>query len=344
MLKSQKHRIVSNAKAIALSLVSLFLAGVGAYGQDRDEVLRINTSLVVVPVRVVDANGRFVPQLRKENFHVFEDSVEQEIAYFEADNAPFTVALVMDVSDSASPKLKQIQEAAIAFVNQLRPDDRAIVFALDSNLVKVYDGKRRNLEDVKTSILLTRTGSGTSLYDAVETVIGDLNRTNQRKKAIVLFTDGIDSTSRNTDYFKSLRLAQESNALIYSIQYNTVTDARQQMINEPVGVNIVTPSGELWSVVYERGTRYLKSLTANSGGRFYLADTADNLSKTFAQIAAELSQQYTLSYYPQKTTADGKKRLIKIKSDVPGAKIITRKSYTLRSSNNYRSLEAGCER
>ena len=96
--------------------------------------------------------------------------------------------------------------------------------------------------------------------------------------------------------------------------------------------------------MYERGTRYLKSLTANSGGRFYLADSMDNLSKTFAQIAAELSQQYSLSYYPHETNADGKKRLIKIKSDVPGAKIVTRKNYTLRSSNNSRSLEAGCER
>src|ERR1051325_11033188 len=130
MLKSQKPGTVANAKRTALSLVFLFLAGIGAYGQeDRDEVLRINTSLVVVPIRVVDTDGRFVPQVRKENFRVFEDSVEQEIAYFEADNAPFTVALVMDVSDSASPKLKQIQDAAIAFVTQLRPDDRAIVFA-----------------------------------------------------------------------------------------------------------------------------------------------------------------------------------------------------------------------
>jgi Ca-activated chloride channel family protein len=332
-------------KRFALALSCLLFISAHTYGQDeRDEVLRIDTSLVVVPMRVVDRNGRFVPNLRKENFRVFEDSIEQKLAYLDTDNAPFTVALVLDVSDSARFKLKEIQDAAITFVNQLRPDDRAIIFALDANLNKVYDGQKGDLEHLTTSIRSTKTGSGTSLYDAVETIVKRyLNNSSQRKKAIVLFTDGVDTSSRDTNYEKSLRLAQESNALIYSIQYNTVTDDRPKLADSPFGVNVATPSAEPLSVAYARGSVYLKSLTANSGGRFYLADTVDNLSRTFAQIAAELSEQYSLSYYPHNTAPDGKKRQIKIKTDAPGAKVITRKAYILRSANNYRILEAGGE-
>ena len=327
---------------LALALGCLLFIWAHAYGQDeREEVLRIDTSLVVVPLRVVDLNGRFVPNLRKENFRVFEDSNEQKIAYLDTDNAPFTVALVLDVSDSARFKLREIHEAAIAFVNQLRSDDRAIVFALDANLIKVYDGHKGDLEHLTTSIRSTKTGSGTSLYDAVETIINRyLNNSRQRKKAVVLFTDGVDTSSRNTDYLKSLHLAQESNALIYSIQYNTLNDDRQKIADSPLGVTMSTRSGEPLSVAYARGSMYLKSLTANSGGRFYLADTVDNLNRTFAKIAAELSEQYSLSYYPQNTVPDGKKRQIRIKTDAPGAKVITRKAYILRSSNTYRILAA----
>jgi len=321
-------------KRLAAALASLLVVCAHSSAQQSsDEVLRVDTSLVVVPVRVVDSHGRFVSDLKKSNFRVFEDQAEQEIAHFETDNAPFTVALILDVSESTSYKLKQIQEAAITFLNQLRPGDKAIVFTFDANLVKIYEGQTKDLENLRTSIRLTHSGQGTSLYDTVDQIVDNyLNKVNQRKKAIILFTDGVDTSSRTSTYEKSLRGAQESNALIYSIQYDTLTDDRQNA-SFGANVNIVTPSGEPLSVAYKRATMYLKFLAANSGGRFYLADNIDNLARTFAQIAAELSEQYSLSYYPRNEIADGKKRHIKIQIDVPGAKVVTRKTYTLRSSH-----------
>jgi len=317
-------------------LFFILLFSVLVYSQDDpDDVVRVDTSLVVVPVRVIDSNGRFIPNLKKENFRVFEDKTEQEIADFETDNAPFTVALMLDVSDSTKFKLKEIQDAAVAFLNQLRPNDNAIVFAFDSNLVKVYEGNTKSLENLKASIQLTQTGGGTSLYDAVGVVVnGYLKKASQRKKAIVLFTDGVDTQSRET-YLNSLRTAQESNALIYSIQYDTLSDTRQKDTNLTPGttVNIVTAKGELLSVAYKRGTTYLNLLSNSSGGRFYFADTVENLTKAFSQIASELSQQYMLSYYPQNESTNGKKRNVKINVNIQNAKIKARKTYILNSKD-----------
>src|SRR5437763_7099034 len=309
----------------------LSLFSVSVCAQDySDEVIRVDTSLVVVPVRVVDSNGRFIPNLARENFRILEDKTEQKIAYFDTDTAPFAVALMLDVSDSATFKLKAIQDAAIAFLNQLRPNDTVMVFAFDANLVKVYEGDTWSLSNLQESIRLMHTGGGTSLYDAVDTVNNYLSKASQRKKAIVLLTDGIDTTSRET-YIQSLRTAQESNALIYSIQYDTSRDIRGTSINPSSGttLNIVTAKGEPLSSAYKHGTIYLNFLSANSGGRLYFAATVESLTKVFAQIASELSQQYVLSYYPQNRSADGKQRNIKISVNKQNAKVRARKNYTL---------------
>lgn len=319
---------------LIILLFFILLSSVSVYSQvDSDDVVRVFTSLVVVPVRVIDSNGRFIPNLKKEDFRVFEDKTEQEIADFDTDTAPFAVALMLDVSDSAKFQLKEIQDGAVGFLNQLRINDNVIVFAFDSNLVKVYEGNAKSLKTLQESIRLTHTGGGTSLYDAVGVVVNSyLRKASQRKKAIVLFTDGIDTTSRET-YLESLRTAQESNALIYSIQYDTSRDTRQTNTNLPPGttVNIVTAKGEPLSVAYKRGTTYLNLLSNNSGGRFYFADTVENLRKVFSQIASELSQQYMLSYYPHNQSADGKNRNIKISINIPNAKVKARKNYILNS-------------
>ena len=101
--------------------------------QDID-VLRVNTNLVTVPVNVMDRQGRFIPDLRREQFHLYEDGVEQDIAFFENAEKPFTVALLLDTSDSTKFRLNEIQEAALAFIEQLHPDDRVMVATFDKQV------------------------------------------------------------------------------------------------------------------------------------------------------------------------------------------------------------------
>lgn len=296
-----------------------------------DDIVRVDTRLVTVHTSVMDRDGKFIPDVQKEHFHIFEDKAEQDIAFFETNNSPFTVVLMLDVSDSVIFKLKDIQDAAIAFVNQLRQDDRVIVVAFDANVMKLCEATNDKTK-IRDAILNARTGGGTSLYGAVETTVNNTLRVIRGRQAIVLFTDGIDTASRAT-YSGTLDLVKESNAIIYTIQYPTsdfTTKAAEYAVSQGTPVNIVTAKGEPLKLAFERGTRYLRTLSDNTGGRFYYTDSLDSLTRSFAYIAKELSQQYSVSYYPKNQDANHKNRQIKVAVDVPKAVVKTRRNYVFK--------------
>ena len=297
-----------------------------------DGEIRIETALVAVPTRVTDRQNKNLTGLKKGNFRLYEDGVEQTIESFDDANAPFTVALVLDVSDSTTAKLTNIKAAAIAFLEHLRPFDRVLIFNFDQNLVKVADGTAEDLSKIQNSIAFSQTGGGTSLYDSVVAVNRNYLSRISGKKALVIFTDGIDTQSVRETSAGSARAMEESEVVVYSIQYDTVQDTRkaQPAIGEmPAGttVEIITARGERLPQAYKRGTYYLTSLANGTGGDFFYADTTENLSKTFARIAQELSQLYRLNYYPKNDTPSGKRRKIKITIDAPKAVVHSRKTY-----------------
>ena len=167
--------------------------------------------------------GVTFPNLQKEEFRIWEDNVEQDVAFFQSVDKPFSVVLMLDTSPSTKFQLDEIQDAAISFVNQLRSDDRVMVveFNEDINVLSEFTNNRSTMH---RAIQRARTDNGTSLYDAVDLVMNDkLSRVTGRK-AIVLFTDGVDTTSRNADFQSNVMDAQELDALIYPVQYNTSTD------------------------------------------------------------------------------------------------------------------------
>lgn len=297
-----------------------------------DEVVRVNTALVTVPVRVLDRQGRFIPDLQADQFKLYEDGNEQEIAYFERAEQPFTVALLLDASDSTTFKLKDIRAAALAFVNQLRPADRVILMAFDQQRAVLAEATsdRRVLT---AAIQQTQTGGGTSLYSTLDFIFRQRLNQLRGRKAIVLFTDGVDTSSREATYQTTLHAVEEQDALIYAIQYDTYNDvlhnsavgafAQEQMI----GTQTVTATGELLSVAYERANRYLRLLAGKTGGRFFNADTLPHLTEAFAQIAQELRQQYSLGYYPQNRVENGTRRKLKVRVRASGAAVRARSSY-----------------
>lgn len=185
-----------------------------------DEVVRVNAALVTVPVSVLDRDGRFIGGLRKEDFRIQEDGVEQQVAYFAPVEQPFTVALVIDTSGSTRFKLEDIQEAALAFVDQLRPDDRVTVVSFDDE-VRVLSEVTNDRRALRDAIRRTRPGQGTRLYDAVDLVIKRQLSREKGRKAIVLFTDGVDTSSKQANYQSTLADAEELDAMIYPIQYDT---------------------------------------------------------------------------------------------------------------------------
>jgi hypothetical protein len=187
------------------------------------DILRVNTTLVTVPVSVLDRNGKYVPNLRKENFRVFEEGQEQEVAYFASVEKPFTVALVIDTSGSTLSRLEEIHNAAITFVNQLRPDDTVMVVSFNDR-VRLLCEPTNDRYTIQSAIRRAEPGDGTKLYDAVDFVINERFNRIKGRKAIVLFTDGVDTTSRRATYESTARDAEELDALIYPILYDTFND------------------------------------------------------------------------------------------------------------------------
>ncbi len=134
------------------------------------DVIRTDTALVTVPVTVLDRSGRYVPLLKRENFRILENGVEQKIAYFAATDSPFTVILLIDTSGSTHFRLDDIQSAAINFVSKLKSNDNVMVMSFDDR-IDVLCKATNNRDEITRAIRRTRTGGGTRLYDAVEDIL-----------------------------------------------------------------------------------------------------------------------------------------------------------------------------
>lgn len=193
---------------------------------DAGDVIKVNTTLVTIPVSVMDRDGRYVPNLQKGDFRLWDDGIEQEVAFFSSVEKPFSVVLMLDTSPSTQFRLEDIQDAAISFVNQLRPDDRVMVVSFNND-ISVLTDFTTDRQKLNRAIYRAHTDDGTRLYDAVDLVMNRELKKVQGRKAIVLFTDGVDTTSRRASYDTNVVDAQELDALVYAVQYDTAGDMAQ---------------------------------------------------------------------------------------------------------------------
>ncbi|HEU0184972.1 MAG TPA: VWA domain-containing protein [Blastocatellia bacterium] len=397
---------------------------------DEQEVpIKVDTDVVTVPVIASDRADVYVPDLTKDEFTVYEDGLKQEIEFFAAVRTPFTVVLMLDTSASTQEKLPRIQRAAKAFLEQLQPADRIKIISFDDGVhdLSQFTNDRGELNMAIDSV---KPGQGTKIYDAVKYSLNDLARLKGRK-AIVIFTDGVDWTSDLTDYDDNIRQLEESSVIVYPIRYDTrhETEAlirRQQERGETVDLGAIlgpggpgnrvppvttpptvpggqrtpSPSGRggqpdtiqlpIPPIVIERGRypdrypqdrypqdrggarypddrfppdrypddrfpdsrnpprrrgndnvsvmldtlyrtadQYLQDMARRSGGEVHRADTLGSLPDAFANIAAELRNQYSLGYYPTNQARDGKYRKIQVK--------VSRKDVVVRARPGYRA-------
>jgi VWFA-related protein len=333
------------------------------------DVIKVDTTLVTIPVSVMDRDGRYVPNLNKQDFRIWEDGVEQQVAFFASVDKPFSVVLMLDTSPSTQFRLEDIQDAAISFINQLRPDDMVMVVSFNNN-IKVQADFTNDRYKLQRAIRNTHTDDGTRLYDAVDQVINQrLSRVTGRK-AIVLFTDGVDTTSKHGDYQSNVTDAQELDALIYPVQYDTSGDIAQM---PPVyGGRPIDVWGQILGGIfgggggggrggrgggggypggggrgggggwpggrgggagdYELADHYLRELAEDTGGRLYQADSVRNMSLAFANVAEELRRQYTIGYYPKRPPQAGQRRQIRVKANQPNLAVRSRDSYIFNPS------------
>jgi VWFA-related protein len=279
---------------------------------------------------------------------------------------PFTVALVLDTSGSTVFKLDDIKEAAIRFAGQLRPQDRVLVVTFNDDVLLLTEATNDRAVINHVIERHAQSGSSTRLYDALDLLIKKrLNRIKGRK-AIVLFTDGVDTGSSLATYRSTLETAEELDALIYPIQYDTLDDNVQAVGGAPggsgngprigrpylgdkgTGTGTSTPRVQLGSSseviarvlreAYALGGLYLHGLADKTGGRLYRADDPAQLASAFSLIAEELRHQYSLGYYPKSagsaSLAAGTRRQIRVRVRRPGLAVRARDSYVTAGPRN----------
>ncbi|MDE2756498.1 MAG: VWA domain-containing protein, partial [Acidobacteriota bacterium] len=194
-----------------------------ASGADDLYTLSVDVDLVNVNVVVTDANGRYLTYLTKENFRIYEDRVEQKITHFSPVDAPFAVGLLLDTSNSTINKLAQIQDEAIRFIDQIHADDEVLVISFDDE-VHLDSDFTRSKRATERAIRGTRTGGSTQLHEAVYLALQQKLRPRPERKAMVLFTDGVDTASPTSTQGETIELAKEADTLIYPIFFDTRYD------------------------------------------------------------------------------------------------------------------------
>lgn len=293
------------------------------------DLISVDSTLVRIPVSVFNRNGLYVSDIKKDEVRVFEDGTEQEIAYFGVSEKPFTVALLLDTSPSTEYKIEEIRRAAKEFVNELKPEDKVLVMEFDNN-PQVLAEATTDRRAIYHAIDQADFGFGTSLYDAVDFVLNKRLNEIEGRKAVVLFTDGVDTVSKRT-YDDTLRVAEESDAIIFPIYYNTIGttgNANGSILNRPLppfgGMGRTGDTPEEAAL----GKKYLEDLAAYTGGRVFEPERSySGLEQVFRNLAQELRVQYDLAYYPSNPGKPGERKKIKVRIYRPNLIVRARDSY-----------------
>ena len=315
------------------------------FAQDKqfDSPIKVQTTLVSVPVIVSDRQGRYIPGLKLEDFKLYQDRAEQPISIFDAVEEPLNVALLIDSSRSTLPVLDDIKGAGVKFIKELRSQDRAMIVALDYD-VHVLSQLTSDRKALERAMKNATTGEqfGTVLRDAVADVIERSFKQVDGRKAIIVLTDGKDAGSRISER-ALLDEAAESGAMIYTVFFETgflqrrrsdgprfprrwgrdrfpSQDGREQRRQRVEMKN-------------EQAVDFLERLADVSAGRYYSSDASD-LKKTFSLIAEELRHQYRLGFYPDNSKIDGNRHTLRVEVTTPNAVVRARRSYQAASLAN----------
>ncbi|CAN5373898.1 hypothetical protein BH10ACI1_BH10ACI1_09230 [soil metagenome] len=307
---------------------------------DSDDIIKIDTNLVIIPAQITDNKGKTVSDLKQQEFKIFENGVEQEIAYFSNQEQPFTVALVLDMSYSSVFKLQEIQAAAFAFVNQLRENDKVMVVSFDEK-ARVLCEPTNDRKVLKLAIEGAKIASGTSLYTALDFVLNAKFSKITGRKAVVLLSDGVDTSSKTLTSDDILLSIGDSDTLIYPIKYDTYNDVQKARRKN---AEIVYDQNERPYVIekpkvkgereedYRNADEFLKEISTRTGGSLYRVTSTTNLNKAFAKIADELRKIYSLGYYPSNPRQMGVRYAVNVRVYRPNLKIRAKESYVWQNN------------
>ena len=303
-LKHSQLRQLFNSLVIILFSVCFLQV---ARAQD-DDVVRVSTNLVVLNVTVTDQNGAYVKGLKLKDFKIFEDGKEvpaSTISSFSFQESPYAAVVLLDSSGSMETRFSLARSAAIRFLDGLRDEDVAAVYRFDSKVERVqqFSGGR----DLAPMAYTIRAKGMTTLNDAIVEASNELAARTEHRKAIVVLSDGMDTSSKASSS-KAVESALSIGASIYAVDMSALE----------------TPG-----IANRQSAASLKGFAEKTGGRFVATPGGPALRDAFTGIAEELGQQYTISYRPENQTRDGKWRTLEVRVARNDAAVRTRKGYRL---------------
>jgi VWFA-related protein len=267
-------------------------------GQRREGDYRItrDVNLVVLHATVLDPQGRFVSDLKQENFRVFEDRVEQKLAIFRREDIPVTVGLVIDNSASMRPRRPSVNAAAITFVETSNREDEVFVVNFNSDYFLDLDKDFTNdIGELKEALERIDSRGSTALYDATIGSLDHLKKGSRDKKVLLVITDGEDNTSRKS-LEVTIQEAHQSDAIIYT-----------------VGLMGEDMSGRK----RRQFQKDLRQLAEATGGLAFFPESVEEVEAICKQIAHDIRNQYILAYYPTNTLRDGSFRKVDVELIAP---------------------------
>ncbi len=255
--------------------------------------IRVDSTLVLIPVTVTDPMNRFVTGLEKENFKLTEDKQPQEITQFSSEDAPLSVGVVFDCSGSMGHKLDKSRQAVAQFFKLANPEDEFLLvqFNDSANLIQPFT---RNLEEIQNKLAFTQSKGRTALLDAVYMAMHEMKKAKNPRKALLLISDGGDNSSRYSEA-EIKTLVKEADVQIYAIGIYESAGARSRTPEETTGPALLTEIAE------------------QTGGRQYQVDDLNELPDVAAKIGVELRNQYILGYSPKNLHRDGKYRRVQVR-------------------------------
>lgn len=291
-------------------ILALFLAGLACppdlRSQQDDDVVRVNTDLVVLNLTVTDKSGQYVPGLRLSDFTIFEDGKQvsvELVSSFSVHESPFAAVVLLDTSGSMESRLSLARSAAIRFLDGLREEDVAAVYKFDSKVEQVQEfSTGRDLAPMAYGV---QANGMTTLNDAIVDAAKALAGRPEKRKAIIVLSDGLDTYSKASAE-KAIESALAIGASIYAVDMSAT---------EGVGLR------------NQQSAAVLKGFAEKSGGRFVATPGGPALRDAFASIAEELGHQYTIAYRPLNGAHDGKWRKLEVKISRSDLVVRTRKAY-----------------
>lgn len=259
--------------------------------------LRVDVPLVLIPVHVTTPLGASVTGLKRDQFHLYEDGVEQKITHFASEDAPISIGLLFDASGSMRNKIRKSSEAAAAFFRTANADDEFFLIEFNER-PKLAVGFTRDSDEIYKRIVHTKPLGRTSLLDAIHLGLEQMKHARNLRKALVIFSDGGDNRSRYTES-EIMSAMREADVQVYAMG-----------IFDPDGVPKRTPEEK-------NGPKLLEELAEETGGRHFPVGDLEQLPEVCAKIGTELRNQYILGYTPLNMDEDGSYRRVKVTVTAP---------------------------